>query len=425
MRLKLEHLRHPFRTATVAKDRVAARLSMRRCADSGERRFRDDPRYRLENVTAGFASSPFPRSVDEQCRRAEPDDAALLERICRAYVKAWEDEASVPQAYRATGWWKEVRRHNLKPVILALLSRDTEALRRMYGNFFRDPCSAGLIGLPWSGTLFGNGSRDLYRRFYLSDVLHRLDHWVEQTGGRFSVDALTRPNIGNPFGALIEGTLIRAGTEFHHYCAHRVIDLLRDLPGESLAALPPYARATVVEVGGGFGDMAWYLLRDEPRVTYINFDLPETIALASYYLVKAFPEKNFLLYGEDELNPASFSQADVVLMPAFALAEFPEESADLTFCSHLLSDLSPQAMTEYVEAIARVTRNSFVHVSSSRAGERIFDLLRHGDRPFALAETRRSEWHKHRARKWDEVECVYRAASTPAPCMEPVGTMES
>jgi hypothetical protein len=425
MRLKLEHLRHPFRTATVAKDRVAARLSMRRCADSGERRFRDDPRYRLENVTAGFASGPFPISRDEQRRRAEPDEAALLERICRAYIKAWEDGASAPLAYRATAWWKEVRRHNLRPVIRALLARDTEALRRMYGNFFRDPCSAGLIGLPWSGTLFGDGSSDLYRRFYLSDVLHRLDYWAEQTGGRFPVDALAGPNIGNPFGALIEGTLIRSGIEYHHYCAHRVIDLLWDLSGDSLAALPPYAKATVVEVGGGFGDMAWYLLRDEPRVTYINFDLPETIALASYYLLKAFPEGRFLLYGEEDLSSESISKADVVLMPAFALAALPEESADLTFCSHLLSDISPAAMAEYLEAIARVTRDSFVHVSSRRATERIFGLLRRGDRPFALAATRRSEWHKHRARRWDEVECVYRAASIPALRMEPVGAMES
>ena len=407
MRLKLEHLRHPFRTATVAKDRVAARLNMRRCADSGERRFRDDPRYRLENVTEGFASGPFPMSDDEQRCRAEPDDAALLERICTAYIKAVEVEASAPPTYRATAWWEEVRRHNLKPVMKALLNGDIGALRPMYSNFLRDPCSAGLISIPWSGSVYGNVFNGLYRRFYLSDVLHRLEYWAAQTGGRFPVRDLAGPGVGNPFGAVIEGTLIRAGTEFHHYCARRIIDLL----GDSLAAFPHPAKATVAEVGGGFGDMAWFLLRDQPQVTYVNFDLPESIALASYYLLKAFPERKFLLYGEGSFAGESITDADVILMPAFELQSLPEGWADLTFCSHLMSDIPPQAMGEYLEGIARITRDYFLCVGSNQGGEQIFDLLRRSEHPFTLAATRRSEWHEHRKPKWDEVECLYRAAS--------------
>jgi putative sugar O-methyltransferase len=417
MRLKLEHLRHPFRTATVAKDLVATRLSMRRCADSGERRFRGDPRYALESVTAGFASGLLHVSEHEQRRRAEPDDAALLERICTAYIKSAEREASASPTYRATAWWEEVRRHNLKLVMQALLNRDVEALHSMYSDFLRDPCSAGLIGLPWSGRSFGDASSDLYRRFYLSDVLHRLEHWTAQTGGRFPLRNLAGPGIGNPFGVLIEGTLIRSGSEYHHYCAQRIIDLL--------AALPDPARATVVEIGGGFGDMAWYLLRDRPGMTYINFDLPESIALASYYLLKSFPERTFLLYGEVGHTHDSITPADVVLMPAFELAAQPGESANLTFCSHLMSDISPAAMTEYLDQIARITRDYFLYVGSNRSGERIFDSLRRGDRPFTLADARRSEWQKHRAPNWDEVECTYRAASASVSRAESAALVEN
>jgi len=302
MRLKLEHLRHPFRTTTVAKDLVATRLNMRRSADSGERRFRDDPRYPLESVTAGFASR-----LDEQRREAEPDEAALLQKICTAYIKAVKDEASASATYRATAWWEQVRQQNLKPVMRALLNRDIESLRLMYQNFLRDPCSAGLIGLPWSGTSFGSVVDDLYRRFYLSDVFYRLDYWKARTEDRFPLCDLAGPAVGNPFGALVEGTVIRAGTEFHHHCAQRIIDLLADLP----ITLPDPTRATVAEVGGGFGDMAWYLLRNQPRVTYLNFDLPESIALASYYLLKSLPDRKFLLYGEGELSRESISRSDV------------------------------------------------------------------------------------------------------------------
>src|SRR5579883_1515938 len=255
MRLKLEHLRHPIRTAVAAKERVAARLNMKRCAESGERRFRGDPRYARKSVTAGFASRLTPMPEDEQRRGAEPDDAALLQRICSAYIKAVDDEAGAPAAYRATAWWERIRQHNLKPAMQALVSRDIDGLGRMYRNFFRDPCSAGLIGMPWSGALFGDASRELYQRFYLCDALHRIDYWKELTGGRFDLSELAGPETGNPFGVWIDGTLIRSGSEYHNYCAQRIIDLL----GDSATALPNPDRATVAEIGGGFGDMAYYL----------------------------------------------------------------------------------------------------------------------------------------------------------------------
>ena len=394
MRLKPEHLRHPFRTAVAAKERIAARLNMKRCADNGVRRFRGDPRYALESVTAGFASRLAPMPEDEQRREAEPDDAALLRRICSAYIRAVEDEACVSPAYRATAWWEEIRQHNLKPVMRALSGREIGALDRMYRNFFRDPCSAGLVGVPWSGALFGDASKDLYRRFYLSDALQRIDYWKAQTDGRFELSELAGPGTGNPFGVLIEGTLVRTGSEYQHYCAHRVMSLLDS-----------QREVTVVEIGGGFGDMAYYLLRDRPGTAYVNFDLPETIALASYYLLKAFPERRFVLYGEDE--PGSF---DVVLMPAFALAAMPAESADVVFCSHLLSDVSGEAVVEYLDQITRIARESFLFVGSGKAAEQAFDLLRRGEHRFTLTATRRSEWHRHRAAKWDEVECLYSAA---------------
>lgn len=390
MKLKIKHLRHPLRSVRAAGVLAAARRDMRRCAEEGEQHFRGDVRYDLANITRGFASV-----IDNS------DDTALIERICAAYASAVEGESLASQPYRAIEWWEDVRRENLRPVMQALLTRDIEALRLMYLNFFRDPCSAGLIALPWSGALFGDASRELYRRFYLSDVLHRIDYWKVKTEGRFQLSKLAGPGAGNPFGALIEGTLIRAGSEYHHYCAHRVIRLLKS-QGE----------ATVVEIGGGFGDMAYYLLRERRRVTYVNFDLPETIALASYYLLKAFPELRFLLYGEDDLTTTAIAAADVVLMPEFQIEAMPAASAGLIFCSHVLSDIACDAMTEYLGEVGRIAPDSFLFVGSSRAGKSISRWFNRNGKAFELAEVRDSAWHAHRTSNWDEVECLYNAAGT-------------
>ncbi|HXP86990.1 MAG TPA: hypothetical protein VN841_19830, partial [Bryobacteraceae bacterium] len=114
MKLKLKHLRHPLRTAKVAKARVAERVNMARLAAQGDRRFAGDPRYDLQSVAAGFADRLEER-IDEN------DDAALLERICAAYIKAVKHQQLAPEVYRASDWWEQVRQGNLAPVMHALL----------------------------------------------------------------------------------------------------------------------------------------------------------------------------------------------------------------------------------------------------------------------------------------------------------------
>jgi hypothetical protein len=71
-----------------------------------------------------------------------------------------------------------------------------------------------------------------------------------RSGGRFALSDLGAPRTGDPFGVLLQGTLLRTGAEYQHYCAQKIRSLL------------PEDTATMVEIGGGFGGMAYYLLRD-------------------------------------------------------------------------------------------------------------------------------------------------------------------
>jgi len=374
--LKLKYLRHPFRTINTAKALLATRLSMWKFATHGELRFRDDVRYDLQSVTDGFISR-----IDDSV-----DDTKILERICSAYIKSAAQEQLAPEPYRAPERWQRVRQQNLGPIIHALTTRDIAAVRKMYRNFFRDPCSAGLLGAPYgmSKAYFGGAIKDIHRRFYLGHVLYRLDYWKEQTNANFVYKDLAAPLIGNPFGILIDGILLRVGAEYAHYCAYRVGGLLNT------------GKATVAEIGGGFGGMAYYLLRDWPQVTYCDFDVPESIALTSYYLLKAFPQLKFLLYGEGELTKDGIARVDVVLMPMFTLAAMPPEGIDVTFSSHGMSDINQQAMVEYMNNIVRMTRREFLYIGNGRATKSISDLVRESYDSFQLTEARSSGWHSHK-----------------------------
>jgi hypothetical protein len=212
---------------------------------------------------------------------------------------------------------------------------------------------------------------------------------------------LACPEVGNPFGVLIEGILIEAGSPYRHYCADRVDGLLSSDAN------------TVVELGGGFGGMAYYLLRDRPGTRYIGFDVPETIALSSYYLLKAFPHLKFLLYGEADATTQAITQADVTLLPLFELEKMTARSVVVTFSSHSFADVRPEFVLDYLNNIARITRRHLLCIGVDR-GEGPFARLIGKHPSFRISERRSSEWHSHRSSAVTEVESLYSLAAIEA-----------
>lgn len=384
---KLKHLRHPLRTLQAAERIVSTYGEIMRMGDRGRQRYRQDPRYQLVNVTKGFAPRPV----------ASPHDGEILERICAAYGKAAGREPSATDSCQPSEWWQQIRSNALAPVREALAARDFSSLRRMYGNFFRDPCSTGLIAVPFGmkAAYFGRSIRDLHRRYFLASALHTIDHWEVQTGGRFTWTELAAPEIGNPFGIVIDGTLVRTGAPYQHYSAHRLRECIGSAP------------STVVEIGGGYGGTAYYLLRDRAGTTYIDFDLPESLALTAYHLMSALPHLRFLLYGEGDLSPQNRAHFDVLLMPLWEMESMNAGSADLAFSSHAVTDLSPRAMRACLHGIARIANGCFLCIGNARGSDRISATANEERLPLRLLEKLPSAWNAQRSPDFDEVECVF------------------
>jgi len=369
------HLLHPLRAARALQSKISAHLHIASFAYHGRRRFRRDNRYNLEHVSIGFLSRLDTRN----------DDKSILARICDAYCAAVQ-ELTKAQGAPTTDWSSGSSDPRLSRVRQALLARDLPALAQMYGNFYRDACSSGLLGAPGglAKAYFSGNISDLYRHFYLSHVLYRLDYWKEITRGRYPLQALRGPGIGNPFGVVIEGIHVSVGAEYAHYCAQRVMEQLdRD-------------DATVVEIGGGFGGIAYYLLRDRPGTRYIDIDIPEYLALAAYYLMKAFPHLNVLLYREGALSRESLSKADIVLVPRAALSQLPPDCADLTYTSHGMATLSSAATRQCMHGVSRITRKRLFFISNRGPAANISGIIQDQEARFELKETSESGWHSHK-----------------------------
>lgn len=331
------------------------------------------------------------------------DDTVLLKRISSAYKKASHDLHACSEIFRPSNEWLPIYKHNLKEVMQALEECNISAIDKIYRNFWREPCSTGLMGLPvnMKSAFFGKNKKisSVNKTLYLNDSIHRFNLWKKLLGQRYSTDSLISPLIGNPYGYFIDNKFIKAGADYQHYYATRINELL---DGQQ-------TRKVVAEIGGGYGGMAYYLIRDAKKATYIDFDLPENLALTSYYLMKAFPEKKVLLYGEADLARANLAEYDIILLPNFQLDKLPDGTCDLIFNSYSLAEMSPQTINHYVLQSANLINKEgwFFHVNHTK-----HSLVSARDFPipddFVLISEEFAAWNLGRNSNMDEYEFLYK-----------------
>ena len=96
-------------------------------------------------------------------------------------------------------------------------------------------------------------------------------------------------------------------------------------------------------------------------------------------------------------------------MPAQELCSLATKSIDVTFSSHAISDLSTDALVEYLRQICRITAGHFLYIGNAAAGEKLATVMKQRYPALALVETQESSWHKFRDPGAKEVELLFRA----------------
>lgn len=380
----------PRKLFAAIRRRVADRRTMIQAIEAGKRRFGNDPNFRPDLVPGYFVPRPF----DGQ------DDLVILKRIIAAYKKAKVTQKNAGEAFNVSNEWLRIYERKLGPVMKALFNGNVDELQRMYRNFFRDPCSTGLVGLPilTPKLLSGGAIKQKFREYILCDVLHRYDLWKRRTGNKYTAADLSAPLVGNPYGYTMDGVFIRAGGDYHHYYAHTIAELAG--AGE---------KQVVVELGGGFGGLAYYLARYNPHVTYVDFDLPEATALASYYLMRSLPNVPIHLYGEVELTAEVLAAPGFVMMPSFEIMQMPSKSAAVSFNSYSLAEMSPATIYVLLDQITRITSGYFLHVNHNRNAVLSADKFGVEERGFKLVNRELAGWTLGINPTSDEYEYLYRA----------------
>ena len=231
-----------------------------------------------------------------------PTPPAVLDRLLQAWRAMQPAAANAPAEYQVGGEWKAIVTEAFRPLTTALDADDQATLDHLLRNFMRR--FGDFFGEP---TNFGSEANKRARREQFQLYVSR---WMDLFGEDSLPDAGV-PAIGNPMGFVIDGNFYTADALRHHFYAHRMIDLTDD-----------FADPIVCEVGGGFGGFARHLLSlPGSNFRYVDYDLPVICIAAAYYLMTALPDKRLRLYGEVDDLAEPLRDADLAILPNFALPQ--------------------------------------------------------------------------------------------------------
>lgn len=272
----------------------------------------------------------------------------IVKRIVEAYHIAKSEQARVDAPYRVGQMWQDVLDTRFQPLIAALKSRDYAKLNSLLENFQREHFSDGAGGS--SGDYSGMMEHPSYRYQYVNTWLKYFERYKSITDGDVK---LSYPAVGRPVGMFYNGQVIPSEAIRYHYIAQEISSILADVK-----------HPVVCEIGGGLGGQAYVTVANSERpLTYLILDIPEVLVVATYFLMMSFPDKRFVLYGEDRFDLNSVGDYDFVLAPNFILPRFRNDSVDLFFNSNSFSEMERSTVEEYISQIERICRKYLMHIN--------------------------------------------------------------
>lgn len=285
------------------------------------------------------------------------NETDLVQFVISAFRRAKETQLSAPPPYQpAASWGNKGLYVRWRTYYDAISRGDLSMVAGLLRNFFRNE---GISGLWGQGDVFGRFCR-LDKISQLARAHTMVEHYIvwRENLPLTPMKELDAPRVGNPWGYRFHGMLMYEPVFEYNFQAHYFSQLLRGLQ-----------TPVVLEIGGGFGGLAYHLLRCSPAIKYIGLDLPENILIQTYYLSSIFPHLRMLTYLKDSsrLDRNLLDHYDVVLLPSFELPRIASELIDLTVNVRSLSEMSHETISEYHRQIDRIGRLYFFHENIYKA----------------------------------------------------------
>ena len=161
------------------------------------------------------------------------------------------------------------------------------------------------------------------------------------------------PLEGNPFKICLNGKLISqdlANSVLEYYSIR-----------ENFKS-PSKGKATICELGAGYGRNAYVFLKALPKCKYIIIDIPPALHISQHYLSSVFKDRKifsfrpFDKFGEVEKE---FNDADIIFLLPHQAEMLPDKSVDLLINISSLHEMKIDQIHAYFKLIDKLTKGFF------------------------------------------------------------------
>tara|TARA_B100000780_G_C21092515_1_gene440357 strand:+ start:223 stop:1395 length:1173 start_codon:yes stop_codon:yes gene_type:complete len=277
------------------------------------------------------------------------DDLELGNRIFKSFKLMKEAQKNSNKIYKPSSLWQNHLDNDFDVMSKSLKTNDIDKFCFFLANFGN---WKKYLGIENQNKIRKYNSNIILRSFLKKKIFEKqLKIWHFFLNNKNHISELNLPKFGNQIGAEIDGNFLVEGSFFNHFYADLLSNFIQDKD-----------RPIIADLGAGYGKLAYYILKNKNKFCFIDFDLPETLCLASYYLIKIWPEKKSFLYGENNFTNNILKEYDLIFLPNFEIEKIQSNTIDLFINKNSLGEMKPETSKEFIKNICNIS-NIFFHMN--------------------------------------------------------------
>lgn len=273
-------------------------------------------------------------------------DLELANRILKSYKAMKNKQHHINKIYKPSKYWQRHLDLDFEYLQKSFESNNLEKFLfflQNFGNWNR------YLGIE-NQILIKKFSKNFFlKKFLINQIFYsNFKLWKYFNSRSSNLSDIHLPNYGNHNGALINNSFVVIGSFFNDIYSNIIKKYFTN--GE---------RNTFLDLGAGYGKLAYYILKNEKNICFIDIDIPEVLILASYYLIKCFPEKKFFLYGENNIDNKITENYDLIFLPNWEISKIKDNKIKIAINKNSLGEMEPATAKHYINHIYRLSEYFF------------------------------------------------------------------
>ena len=284
--------------------------------------------------------------------KTNESDKDLYLRLFNFYKLMKKNEVNNPEVIKPSSLWQTHINQDYKFLLDSSKNNDLESFAFFLNNFGNWD---NYLGIEHNILLKRYSKNFILRSFLRNEIfLKHFMIWKDFGYSRKDLQKIATPEFGNQLGAYLDGNFVTIGSFFNQIISKILFEHIKD-----------NKRPVICDLGGGYGKLGHFLVKNFKNSSFIDFDIPEVLVLAAYYLMKTYPNKKTLLYGEKEFNKNDVGDFDLIFMPSIEITKMDENSVDLFVNKNSLGEMKSETAKFFIEKINFCSK-FFFHMNHNR-----------------------------------------------------------